>query len=277
MPADSETKILRHAGFWFFLLRIIIPIGILAAGLMAFATLVDDGDPTEVSTLFWRIVSGVVASLAVIVTIVVLARLTESPPLRAIDFTSIGDLLRGFGTGAVVWLLPAGMMFTVFVFFGAPLTVTGSVVELAQIVFLLFLAVLLSEAIPEELVFRGYITNVLGERFSGWWVIIIQTALFIGFILLLRGYPGSIDFSLFVSMGVVFGYLRMITGSVWTTVGFHAAFQTGSQLIFTHEVVDFAGSSEVVMLALGAVPFTVAAILVSFIVPAWPWLIARQR
>jgi|SRR5699024_11471474 len=71
------------------------------------------------------------------------------------------------------------------------------------------------------------------------------------------------DISLFLTMGIGFGYLRMLTGSVWMSIGFHTAFQTGSQLVLSHDAVSFAGNTSTAMLALGVVPFTRAAILVS--------------
>ncbi|GAB3165179.1 hypothetical protein GCM10027059_22490 [Myceligenerans halotolerans] len=122
---------------------------------------------------------------------------------------------------------------------------------------------LLAEAIPEEVVFRGYVTTVLGSVTRGWWVITIQAVLFTLFAGALRQHWNPMDLSLFLAMGIGFGYLRMITGSVWMPVGFHTAFQTGSQLVLTHDAVEFTGGQIAGMLALGAVPFAVAAVVVS--------------
>lgn len=60
-------------------------------------------------------------------------------------------------------------------------------------------------------------------------------------------------------MRVGFGWLRLLTGSIWMPVGFHVAFQTGAQLVLTHEELAFDGRTGTAMLALGIVPFTVAA------------------
>jgi membrane protease YdiL (CAAX protease family) len=133
----------------------------------------------------------------------------------------------------------------------------------AQTVLLLLVAVLLAEALPEEAVFRGYATTVLSTVLRGWWIISVQALLFALFAGLLRGNWNPVDLSLFVTMGIGFGYLRMVTGSVWMPIGFHTAFQTGAQLVLTHDVVHFAGGAGAAMLALGMVPFTVAAIQVS--------------
>ncbi|MDN6794411.1 MAG: hypothetical protein L0L69_05035 [Propionibacterium sp.] len=76
-------------------------------------------------------------------------------------------------------------------------------------------------------------------------------------------------------MGIGFGYLRMVTESVWMPIGFHAAFQTGAQLVLAQDALDFSGSTGAAMLALGVVPFATAAVLVS--TPRFQTLIAPPR
>src|SRR5690606_35896970 len=126
--------------------------------------------------------------------------------------------------------------------------VTVPALDLARTVLLVLLAVLLTEAIPEEAVFRGYITTALGTVARGWWVITIQALLFTLFAGALRQNWNPLDLSLFLAMGIGFGYLRMITGSVWMPIGIHTAFQTGAQLVLTHDAVDFAGDTGAAML-----------------------------
>ncbi|MCT7294269.1 hypothetical protein NVV99_25615, partial [Rhodococcus sp. PAE-6] len=43
----------------------------------------------------------------------------------------------------------------------------------------------------------------------------------------------------------------------------NTAFQTGAQLVLTHDAIEFSGGTGAAMLALGAIPFAAAAILVS--------------
>lgn len=162
---------------------------------------------------------------------------------------------------AALALLPLGAGMAVLVRLLPPVTAPAG--ELIRTVLLLFLAVLLTEAVPEEVVFRGYLTTVLSTRWSGWSVIAIQTVLFTLCAGLLRQDWNPLDLSLFATMGVVFGYLRLITGTVWLSIGFHAAFQTGAQLVLTHDVVAFTGGTAAALLALGSIPFVVAAVLVA--------------
>ncbi|WP_435741806.1 lysostaphin resistance A-like protein [Nocardioides sp. SYSU DS0663] len=181
-----------------------------------------------------------------------------------------------FSAGLLTWLLPAAAAFAILGLAGAPLTLHGSAGDAIAISALLFGAVLLSEAVPEEIVFRGYVIGVVRERLPAWWSIVVQAALFTGFAVVLRGFTGIADLSMFLGMGGALGYLRIVSGSVWTAVGFHAAFQTGSQLVLTQEVVSFSGSPASAMLALGAVPFATGVIAFSLLAPARPSLFHRD-
>ncbi|MDR4534495.1 CPBP family intramembrane glutamic endopeptidase [Glutamicibacter sp. PS] len=225
-------------------------------------------DPSSHSTLGVRILAGSLLSVYLMAGILVVARFVERKTCSEAAF-DIG-LCRGRAVlyGALLWVVPATSVFALLTLLGQSLEVQASAGQLWGTVALVGVAVLLSEAIPEELVFRGYVMAVLGERLHGWWVISIQAALFAGLAFVLRGGVDLLDFSLFITMGVVFGYLRQVTGSVWTSIGIHAAFQSGAQLVLTHEVLIFNGSELHAMLALGAVPFTCVIIAVSFVEPA---------
>ncbi|WP_188756301.1 CPBP family intramembrane glutamic endopeptidase [Microbacterium album] len=239
----------------------VLPLGL---GLTLATTLLPAAqDLSDPATLAIRILAGLVISALTIAVVALLVRYVDRKRLRDAGLTNIRTGWRLAIWGAVVWTVPAALTFGVLALVGAPLTVTVPLPDLAGTVVLLLLAVLLAEAIPEEALFRGYITTVLGALTRGWGVIIVQAVLFTLFAGLLRQNWNPVDLSLFLAMGVGFGYLRMITGSVWMPIGFHAAFQTGSQLILSHDAVDFAGDTGAAMLALGVIPFTVAAILVS--------------
>lgn len=261
-----------------FLVRALLPLVILGVALLVLTRVLAGSDPTEHSTLFLRIAGGLFLSGAAIAMIVVRARraaATSRAP--ALGETRRRDALRALAMGATLWLVPAIIAFTTFAVLGAPITINGSLEEILTVVLLTFGAVLLSEAVPEELVFRGQLMSVLSERLQIWWVIVVQSGLFTAFALILRGWTGVADFSLFVGMGIGLGYLRVVSGSVWTTVGFHAAFQTGSQLVLTHDVITFDGSDTAAMVALGAVPFAVGAIAAALLAPKYPYLFVKQK
>jgi membrane protease YdiL (CAAX protease family) len=219
--------------------------------------------PSDPATLTIRIATGLAISALTLAVIALLVRCADRKQMSDVGLTSIRRGWRLAVWGGVIWTVPAAATFGVLAFLGAPLTVTVSAPEAVRTVVLLLLAVLITEALPEEAVFRGYITSALGTVTRGWWVILIQALMFTLFAGLLRQNWTPADLSLFLTMGIGFGYLRMITGSVWMSIGFHAAFQTGAQLVLTHDVIDFAGGTGTAMLAVGIIPFSVAAILVS--------------
>ncbi|MBE1875470.1 CPBP family intramembrane glutamic endopeptidase [Myceligenerans pegani] len=244
--------------------RIGVAMLALAAGLVVLMLILPAGpDPSAPRALAMRISGGLtLTALALGVTTFLVYQADHKNPAD-IGLGSARDGWRLALWGALVWLVPSAATFAVLALVGASISVTVPAPELAQTVLLLLLAVLLAEAIPEEVVFRGYVTTVLGTVTRGWWVITIQAVLFTLFAGLLRQHWDPMDLSLFLAMGIGFGYLRMITGSVWMPIGFHTAFQTGSQLVLTHDAVEFAGGQTASMLALGAVPFAVAAITIS--------------
>ncbi|WP_114559040.1 CPBP family intramembrane glutamic endopeptidase [Desertihabitans aurantiacus] len=218
--------------------------------------------PSDPRTLATRIVAGVVISAVALAAVLVATR-REGKPLGDAGLTSIRAGWRLAVWGALVWVVPAAATFVVLALLGTPLTVTVPAAELARTVPLLLLAVLLTEALPEEAVFRGHVTTTVAAVTRGWWVIIAQAVLFTVFAAVLRQTWHPADLSLFLAMGIGLGYLRATTGSVWMPIGFHTAFQTGSQLVLTHEAVHLVGGTGAAGLALGAIPFAAAAVLVS--------------
>lgn len=257
-PAPRSRRIASVA--W----RIALALLPLALGLTVATTLLPaTRDPSDPTTLTIRIATGLAISTLTIAAIALLIRYADRKRMRDAGLTSIRTGWRLAIWGAIVWTVPAAITFGVLALLGSPLTVTVPALDLARTVLLVLFAVLLTEALPEEAVFRGYVTTVLGAVTRGWSVIVIQALLFTVFAGVLRQNWNPLDLSLFLAMGVGFGYLRMITGSVWMPIGFHTAFQTGAQLVLTHDVVDFAGDIGAAMLALGVIPFAAAAILVS--------------
>ncbi|MGP9580390.1 lysostaphin resistance A-like protein [Brachybacterium sp. AOP42-C2-15] len=244
--------------------RIALSILPLGAGLAALPALLpaarDFSDPT---TLALRIAAGFALTALTIAVILCLIRGADGRRMRDAGLTSPRTGWRLAVWGALLWTVPAAATFGVLGLLSTPLTVTVPGPDLTRTVLLLLLAVLAAEAIPEEAVFRGYVTHALGRVTRGWWVIVAQALLFTLFGALLRQSWNPVDLSLFLVMGIGFGWLRLLTGSIWMSVGFHAAFQTGAQLVLTHEVLAFAGGTGTAMLALGMVPFTVAATVTS--------------
>ncbi|GAA4520423.1 hypothetical protein GCM10023160_05700 [Brachybacterium paraconglomeratum] len=264
MDVTDEFETSRSRRFTSAAWRIALAVLPLGAGLAILPALLPTArDLSDTPTLALRIAAGVGLSALTVVVVLLLVRVADGQRMRDAGLTSPRAGWRLAGWGALLWAVPAAATFGALGLLGAPLTVTVPGPELARTALLVLLAVLVTEAIPEEAVFRGYVTHALGILTRGWWVILVQALLFTLFGALLRQSWDPVDLSLFLVMGIGFGWLRQLTGSIWMSVGFHAAFQTGAQLVLTHEVLAFAGGTGTAMLALGMVPFTVAAVVTS--------------
>src|SRR5690606_33052973 len=129
------------------------------------------------------------------------------------------------------------------------------------------------EALPEELAFRGYIQANLESRLGYRGAIVAQAVLFAfwGAALwtLASGTIALDRLAMFFFMALVLGMMRGVTGSVWTAIGFHVAFQTVAQLLLNtargHFAVD--GVNMMQLVALGVVPFSLAVLIVELIGP----------
>ena len=124
-----------------------------------------------------------------------------------------------------------------------------------------------NEAFPEELIFRGYIYANLSERFHGYWVVLLQTLLFMLWGAAI-GSTRSIDrVILFFAISWLTGSLRMISGNVWVGIGFHTAFQTIAQLLLNDSYGFFRieGVSILQLVAFSLLPFLCTEILARLI------------
>jgi membrane protease YdiL (CAAX protease family) len=113
-----------------------------------------------------------------------------------------------------------------------------------------------TDAITEELIFRGYIFSNLKERFNTWTSSLITLVLFVALPVIIVSIQKlfGIDWSVPVTGGYIitlfiFGsfvqYLRVLTKSIWAGVGFHLFFVQMNQLIgITDEnLIEFSETS----------------------------------
>ncbi|MCE5173487.1 CPBP family intramembrane metalloprotease [Paenibacillus profundus] len=93
----------------------------------------------------------------------------------------------------------------------------------------------LYEALPEELGLRGLLYDVLRHRFPAWLSVLLQTLLFVSVttaVALFQAFVGlapgvSLDVSYIVIIfcfGVGLQLLRLWTGSLWASIGFHLTY-----------------------------------------------------
>jgi membrane protease YdiL (CAAX protease family) len=118
------------------------------------------------------------------------------------------------------------------------------------------------EAFPEELLFRGYLFSTLNVRFKKWQAALLTVGLFVLLPLLLTpfqqhvlGMETNVGGSQNVQLGYIiilalFGsfvqYLRVLTNTIWTGIGFHLMFVFMNRLIGTdsNSVISFTGMTD---------------------------------
>lgn len=124
---------------------------------------------------------------------------------------------------------------------------------------MLVLLVFLYEALPEELVFRGYVQRNLLTALPAGQAVVIQAVLFTLFGFLVGVAQSPFRLSLFLTFGLLLGAFRVATGDIWAGIGFHVAYQSVAQL-FVGEGAAFEVSGEGVfgLVALGGLPFLAA-------------------
>ena len=183
--------------------------------------------------------------------------------------------------GVLLWAVPAAVTLAVMQAMGlAELEMNAPAGTVLALIGIHLLAVLLAEALPEELVFRGYVAGLLERRVRLLGTLAVQTALFVGVAWVVRG--GAIataDIVMLVALGAVFGYLRARSGTVWLGVGVHLGFQTASQMLIGgwKGPLALGGEPMVAMLVLGAVPFTIAVNLADYVIRTRPQWLGVQR
>ena len=172
-----------------------------------------------------------VAISALVIPLIVLARrYLDRRPWSGLRLTSLRVGWRAALFGAVFWLVAAGLGLTLTLALGwARITVSTPDAGIIFLALYLPLLVFLYEALPEELIFRGYFYRNLATRFSLWLAVVLQAILFTLFGAAI-GAAGSVDrVILFFTFSVVLGILRVVTGDLWASIGFHFAFQWVTQ------------------------------------------------
>lgn len=220
---------------------------------------------------------GSVATAIVVVALVwAAARALDRRTLAAIGLGWPRQSWRFFLVGAMAWLVPATIAIAICALSGLiTVDLMVSPGRLVTIIAAQVMLVFLMEALPEELLFRGYVFVSLAERLTGWILIGAQAGLFTIFAVLLRGWHGPDGLAFFFGMGIGIGYLRAITGSVWTSIGFHTAFQTVAQLMLPGQLNPIAAEPVALLqvVCFGVAPFAVGAMAVESIVRSRPhWL-----
>lgn len=177
-------------------------------------------------------VRAVLTSALVVPLIFLARRYLDRRSWEGLRFTSLRTGWRWLLFGMVFWLVAAGLGVVVTVALGWTRISLGTP-SVGNLLLFLYLPVLvfLYEALPEELIFRGYLYRNLSARYARWISVPAQAMLFTLWGAAI-GAAGSVDrIILFFTFSVVLGILRVISGNLWATIGFHLAFQWVTQFV----------------------------------------------
>lgn len=203
-------------------------------------------------------VARAVAGLVLYVGLVAAAqRWLDRRPLADVGLRPVRQGPWWLLVGAAAWLLPALAGATLCVALGwSRIALAEPLTAVAGVVALRLVLVVVMEAVPEELLFRGYLYGTIAQGWSPRHAVVGQALLFVLWGAA-SGAARTVDrLLLFAVFALVMGALRHRTGTVWTTIGFHTAFQTVAQATGPPETafaIDDLATLQLV--AYGAAPF----------------------
>lgn len=121
---------------------------------------------------------------------------------------------------------------------GAPLSWIGALLLNMLIAFFY-------EALPEELAMRGFVYDVLRHRLSVWQSVLVQALVFIAFsagislLLVVIGIAPAASLAALPSQlilhfffGIALALIRVWTGSLWASIGFHLGYLAMARFLF---------------------------------------------
>lgn len=210
--------------------------------------------------------------------------------VAGLGLPGFGKSVRGLTLGIGLLAPPLVVTIVLAKLFGwATITVTDAEGAFGALLFSMFTAFFF-EALPEELAFRGYIYRNLNTRMSRWIAGAATVALFVlapAVLVPLQehvlGMKVTVGGATHLTAGylitmLIFGsfvqYLRILTGTIWTGVGFHFAFLMLNRILGPRPS-DFIQFSDIV--APGAMQITALGIVGLLVVGllAHPWIAGR--
>ncbi|WP_026115491.1 CPBP family intramembrane glutamic endopeptidase [Nocardiopsis kunsanensis] len=217
-----------------------------------------------------RWVTAAVVTVVAVPLIRAVRRYLDRRPWEGLHLTGFREGWWPFLVGALAWAIPGFAGIGIALGLGwVELVPRMAVPELVGYLALLTVLVLLYEALPEELIFRGYLFRNLNTVMAGWLAVVAQAALFTLFGTALWVLSSGWEVlgervTLFFAMAVVIGCLRVVTGNVWTCIGFHLVFQVTAQAVLGGRLFELRGGEDGFMLALVG-PFVFGVLVASLL------------
>lgn len=234
--------------------------------LMSWASSTFGDDELTIPTRFMNAV--LVCGLAVPMVIAA-RRWLDRRPLTGLGLENPRTAWRPFLVGVVAFLLPSALGLSIALATGwvelQPQVPWSTILGWAA---LLIILVFLFEALPEELIFRGYLQRNLTTVLPPWVAVIGQALLFTvfgtGLWVVSEGWGVLAERGImFFAVAVVLGLLHIQTGSLWTPIGYHLAFQVVAQSLLSDRVTT--DNDDGLMLAAIASSFVLATTVTAFL------------
>lgn len=210
-----------------------------------------------------RAVSGAVLGVGLVV---LARRFLDRRPLAGLGLTSLRTGWRWLLVGMAFWLVLAGVGAAVALGAGwAGITSTGLTQQLVLLAVYLPVLVFLYEALPEELIFRGYVFQNLAERFPRWVAIGGQAVAFTVWGVATGSVQNGDRVLLFVTFALTLGLLRALTGNLWATIGFHVLFQYVTQFLSAADragAIRISGRDDFEVMAFWLLPIVIGGVVI---------------
>lgn len=214
-----------------------------------------------------RLLNAALTCLLAVTLIVASRQQLDHRRLDGLGLALNRDAWTPFAAGLAAFTVPSFLGFTFATLTGQiQLTLLASGADLAASMALLVVTVFFYEALPEELIFRGYLYRNLATVVAPWLAALVQAALFALFgtslWVLTHGWDVLTERGiLFLCVGLVLGVIRVVSGSVWTCIGFHLGFQVTAQTlsepnVITHGPIELFGIAPSFLLGTALVAVT---------------------
>lgn len=238
----------------------------------------------------WRVrhsIQALIMSGLVIPGVLLLRARWDRAALKELGLPGPGRSIRDFATGVGIIGVPlASVLIASHLAGWATVSADVSLSGLATLLYLVLTAMLF-EALPEELVFRGYIYRNLSATYRRWVASIATVGLFVLLpvvLVMIQTHVLRMEVQLGGSTGltaeyvvimVIFGsfvqYLRVLSGGIWMGIGFHFSFLLMDRIVGPGpsdlvRMTEIAPTAPLQAIGLGLAGMTLLGVL------AYPWL-----
>lgn len=249
-------------------------IAVLIFGVMiwSFATYLSDMFIGQEYSLLKHFIIGLITTILT-VTLLQVALKVDNNTWSQISQTTVKTNILSFLLGFFLWVIPASIGLFICLMLGwVEIKIYTDLNELLLSILILFITVFLIEALPEELIFRAYIYRHLNTLFPHWGTIILQALLFSLFAYFIGAMYSVEQLQFIPGFAIILGVLRAISESVWTSIGFHVAIMTATQILGPiHGHFEVSEFFTIQFFAFILLPSIVGATVLSFIYPDHKW------